>query len=66
MLELNVDGDVLRVWFSYSPFVPSEHGIKMTTPLEVCIEDKKRATLRFFAAGRNEMSRDSSAVRCQV
>jgi hypothetical protein len=27
------DGGMLRVWFSYSPFVPSEHGVKMAAPL---------------------------------
>jgi hypothetical protein len=31
---------MLRVWFSCSPFMPSEHGVKMTAPPEVCTKDK--------------------------
>jgi hypothetical protein len=28
------DGDLLRVWFSCSPFVPSECGVKVTAALK--------------------------------
>jgi hypothetical protein len=37
---------MLRVWFS-CPFVPSEHGVKMFAPLEVCTKDKQHETERF-------------------
>jgi hypothetical protein len=45
------DGDMLRVWFSYSLSVPSEHGIhgiKMTVPPEVCTKDNQHAIVRFM------------------
>jgi hypothetical protein len=29
------DSDMLLVWFSYSPFVPSERGAKMAASIEV-------------------------------
>jgi hypothetical protein len=29
------DCDMLRVWFTYSPFVQSEHGVNVTAPLKV-------------------------------
>jgi hypothetical protein len=37
------DGDMLRVWFSCSPFVPEEHSVKLTAPLQVCTKDKQHA-----------------------
>jgi hypothetical protein len=42
--------DMLRVWFSCSPFVPSEHDATMTAPLEVCTKDKQRAVERFLVS----------------
>jgi hypothetical protein len=33
--------DMLRVWFSCSPFVPSECGVKMVATLEVCTKDEQ-------------------------
>jgi hypothetical protein len=39
---------MLRVWFGCSPFVPSEHGIKVTAPLEVYTKDKQHAIVRLF------------------
>jgi hypothetical protein len=44
------DGDTLRVWFICIPFVPSEHGVKMTAPLEVCTKDMHRAVVRCLAS----------------
>jgi hypothetical protein len=35
------DNDMLRVWFSCSPFVPSECGVKMVATLEVCTKDEQ-------------------------
>lgn len=32
--------DMLRVWFSCSPFVPSECGVKMVATLDVSIKDE--------------------------
>jgi hypothetical protein len=43
------DGDMLRVWFNCSQFVPREHGVKMTDPLEVCTKDNSA----FFGVWRN-------------
>jgi hypothetical protein len=37
--SLRSDGDMLRVWFTCRPFVPSEHGGKMFATLEVCAKD---------------------------
>jgi hypothetical protein len=37
------DSDMLLVWFSCFPFVPSKHGINMTVPLEVCTKNKQHA-----------------------
>jgi hypothetical protein len=42
------NGDILRVWFNFSPFVRSEHGVKMTAPLEVCTKDKQHAIVRLL------------------
>jgi hypothetical protein len=42
------DGNTLRVWFSCSPFVPSEHGVKMTAPQEVYTKDTQHAIVRFL------------------
>jgi hypothetical protein len=39
---------MLRVWFGYIPFVPSERGIKMTAPLDVSTKDKQRAIVCLF------------------
>jgi hypothetical protein len=39
---------MLQVWFSYSPFVQSEHGIKMTAPLQVCTKDEQHAIVHFL------------------
>jgi hypothetical protein len=39
------DRDLLRVWFSCSPSVLSEHGVKMSAALEVCARDKKHAAV---------------------
>jgi hypothetical protein len=46
------NGDMLRVRFSYSQFAPSESGVNMAAPLEVCTKDKQRAAmrLRFLAS----------------
>jgi hypothetical protein len=44
------DGDMLRVWFSCSPFVPSKHGVNMTAPIKVCTKDKQHAIVRFFVS----------------
>jgi hypothetical protein len=44
------DGDMLRVWFSRRPFVPSDHGVKVIAPLEFCTKDKQHATVRFFVS----------------
>jgi hypothetical protein len=44
------DGNMLRVWFSCSSFVPNEHGVKMTAPLEVCTKDEQRAIVRFLVS----------------
>jgi hypothetical protein len=44
------DGNMLRVRFSCSPFVPSEHGVKMTAPIEDCIKDKQHAIIRFLVS----------------
>jgi hypothetical protein len=41
------DGKMLRVWFNCSPFMPSECGVKMTALLQVCTNDKQRATVLF-------------------
>jgi hypothetical protein len=35
------DSDMLRVWLSCSPFVPSECGVKMVATLEVCTKDEQ-------------------------
>jgi hypothetical protein len=42
------DCDMMRVWFSCSPFVPSEQGVKVTVPPEVCTKDKQHALARFL------------------
>jgi hypothetical protein len=44
------NGGMLRVWFNCSPFVPREHGIKMTVPVKVCTKDKQHELLRFFVS----------------
>jgi hypothetical protein len=41
---------MLRVWFSCTPFVPSEHGVKMVATVEVCTKDKQYAKVRFFVS----------------
>jgi hypothetical protein len=41
---------MLLVWFSYSLFVPREHGIKMTASLEVCTKDKQHAIVCFLVS----------------
>jgi hypothetical protein len=41
---------LLRAWFSCSPFVPSEHGVKMIAPLEVCTKDKQHAVAHFLVS----------------
>jgi hypothetical protein len=57
---------MLRVWFSSSPFVPSEHGVKMTAPLEVCTKDKHQCSSAFFGVWGNERGTDPSTIGCQV
>jgi hypothetical protein len=42
------DGDMLRVWFSCSPFVSSESGVKMVAAVEVCIKDKQQYSSASF------------------
>jgi hypothetical protein len=44
------DGDMLRVWFSCSPFVPSKRDVKMAAPLEVCNKDEQRAVVRILSS----------------
>jgi hypothetical protein len=44
------DGEMLRVWFSSSLLVSSEHGVKMTAALEVCTKDKQHPTVRLLAS----------------
>jgi hypothetical protein len=44
------NGDMLRVWFSISPFVSSDRGVKTIAPLEVCTKNKKRGTVRFLVS----------------
>jgi hypothetical protein len=41
---------MLRVWFSCSPFVPSEHGATTIAPLEICTKDKQHAVERFLVS----------------
>jgi hypothetical protein len=43
-------GNMLQVWFSCSLFVPNEHSIKMTAPLEVCTKDKQHAIVHFLVS----------------
>jgi hypothetical protein len=57
------DGDMLWVWLSCNPFVLSEHGVKMTAPLEVCTKDKQHAIVHFFGVWRG---RDPLTIGCQV
>jgi hypothetical protein len=38
---------MLRVWFSFRPFLPSESDVKMTAILEVRAKDKQHAKERF-------------------
>jgi hypothetical protein len=42
--SLRSDGDMLRVWFSCSSYVPCEHGVKMAAPIEFCTKDKQHPT----------------------
>jgi hypothetical protein len=60
------DSDMLRVWFSCSPFVPSEHGVKMTDTLEVCTKDTQHTVVRFFVSEGMKRDRDPSTIGCQV
>jgi hypothetical protein len=50
------DGDLLRVWFSYSPFVPSGYGVKVTAPLEVFNMEKQHAVVLFLVSEGMEMA----------
>jgi hypothetical protein len=60
------DGDMLRVWFSCSPFLSSQHGVKTSAGLEVCTKDKQLEMSRFFGVWRNERDGDPPIVACQV
>jgi hypothetical protein len=41
---------MLRVWFS--SFVPSEHGVEMTAPLQVCTKDRQQTIVRLLGSER--------------
>jgi hypothetical protein len=41
---------MLLVWFSCNPFVPSDHGLKITAAQGFCIKDKQYAVERVFVS----------------
>jgi hypothetical protein len=49
--SLRLDRDMLRVWFSCSSFVPSEHGAKLTASPGLCTKDKQDDGKYFFVTG---------------
>lgn len=56
---------MLRVWFICS-FVPSEHCVSMTAPLQVLQEGQETWNGAFFDVWRIESSGSPSTVGCQV
>lgn len=44
------DCNMLLVWFSCNPFVPSDHGLKITAAQGFCIKDKQYAVERVFVS----------------
>jgi hypothetical protein len=39
---------MLRVWFSFTPLVPSEHGAKVSAALKVHTKDEQHAVVKFL------------------
>jgi hypothetical protein len=39
---------MMRVWFSYSPFVPSYYGIKISSTLQFCTRDRQHEAVSVF------------------
>jgi hypothetical protein len=44
------DGDMLQMWFSYNPFMLSEHGVKMDSPQGVCTKDRQHTIVHLLVS----------------